>query len=554
MFTRFYFLRGLLAIVLAGQLVASRPAQRDAIPAGQARLLLFLTIDQARYDYLTRFRSLYRGGLKYLLERGVVFANAHHNHASTSTGPGHASLATGLYPRNSGIIGNSWYDRKSRQPVYCVEDPSFPLLGSNQASSGRSPRHLLAPGLADWIKQKNPKSKVFVAGGKDRSAVLVGGKTADAAYWFDSRTGQWVSSRYYLKAYPEWLQEFAARKIPDAYFGKTWEPLPVEVSDYRRLGVERVDAGFYGQGFPRPLGGLALTPNPSFYSGFYASPFMDLYLLELARALVENESLGSDEDLDFLGLCFSVLDSVGHSYGPNSPEVLDVCLRLDRALGEFFDFLEARVGLQNVLICVSSDHGVMTLPEYLKMKDLPGGRLGLEDLLCYQRSGLELAARLGEGDWFLQGFYLNYETIGRHNLRRQEVEEEVARLLERCPSVARVWTRTELESGTPRADPFFELFSNSFHPGRSPDLLVQLKEYHLASAGTGTSHGSAYDYDTHVPLLLAGPGLLPRTVSERVHTVDVAPTLAALLQIPVPGKVDGVSRQAWLGSGKEAGR
>ena len=543
------FSAGLL--LLTGLGAISSPAPDQML---RPRLLLFLTFDQARYEYFVRFRPAFKDGFKYLLDHGISFAQAHQNHAVTVTAPGHASLSTGLYPRHSGIIGNMWYDRETKEPIYSVGDPIYPLIGSTLASSGRSPRNLLGTTIGDWMKWHTPGSKTFSAGGKDRSAILIGGKSAEAALWYDRLSGEFVTSQYYWDNYPPWMEEFHRRKLPDAYFGKAWTPLPVNPRRYLSLGIERLDENRAERNFPHYMGGLSPFPDSSFYSAFFASPFMDAYLVQFAQALIEHEALGADEDVDFLGLSFSAIDSVGHGYGPNSPEILDTFLRLDQYLGEFLNFLDERVGLENVVISMSADHGVVPMPEYRRRHNLPGGRAGAEDFLCFQTSGRKFETKFGEDEWFLEGFYLNYEALGRRNLRRQEVEEELARLLEQCPLVANVWTRTQLESPAANMDSYQELFRNNFHRQRSPDLFVQLKKFYLGFPGFGTSHGSAYEYDTHVPLLIRIPGIPGVTINERVNTVDLAPTLASLLNLPMPEKLDGADRSHWLTAHQESAK
>lgn len=526
---------------------AAEPEPQERKP----RLLLFLAIDQARYEYLVRFRPAFKGGLKYLLDHGVSFTDAHHHHALTATGPGHAALATGLHPSRSGIVGNSWFDRRSGKEMYCVEDSSAPILPSREelqrtgrrspaaSSAGRSPRNLLATSLADWMQTETPESKVFAVSRKDRSAILLAGQQPDGAFWYED--GRFVTSTYYEREYPEWVEAFhESDKYPDSFLGKAWEPLPESEAWYDRVGIQDLAEGLYEEDFPHPIGGLTLAPNPRFYTAFGSTPFMEAYLFRFVKELIEQEGLGEDEAVDFLGLSFSVIDSIGHTYGPNSPEIFDGFLRLDQDLGDFMTFLDTQIGLDNVLISLSADHGVMPLPEYLKMTEQPGGRLSVADILRFQQMGKQFEAQFGEDDWFLSGFYLNYETIGRRNLRRQEVEEALSRLLEQTDIVDQVWTRTELENPPPSPDRFYELYVNSFHPLRSPDLMLQLQEFYLLSRGYGTSHGSPFEYDTHVPILLALPGTAAAEVEQRVYTVDMAPTLARLLGVAAPEKLDGV--------------
>ena len=328
----------------------------------EPRLVLVITVDQGRYEYFERFRPAFKGGLKRLLDRGVVFTNAHQDHADTSTAPGHASLATGLYPAHSGIIANDWFDRESGEEMYSVEDWRSPILefgGSSSShetspSSGRSPRNMLATGLADWMKEANPQSKTLAVGGKDRSAIPMGGKKADGAYWYDQGSGNWATSRYYMDRYPEWVDAFQKRKMPDSYFGRAWESLPVSPGTYAELGIEELDRGVYQWQLPHPLGGASITPGQGFYQEFYGSPYVDSYLAEFAKAIIEGESLGTDASPDFLALCFSSVDIVGHAHGPNSPEILDTFLRLDLALGELFEYLDDRIGMDRVAVALSA--------------------------------------------------------------------------------------------------------------------------------------------------------------------------------------------------------
>jgi predicted AlkP superfamily pyrophosphatase or phosphodiesterase len=374
----------------------------------------------------------------------------------------------------------------------------------------------------------------------------MGGKNADAAFWYDSGTGQFITSRYYMKDFPAWMKYFHEKRIVDSYFGKSWSPLPVDPATYKKLEIEPLDQGAFEWSFPHPFGWAELIPDSTFYSSFLASPFMDTTMAELARVIIENESLGEDEHMDILGLGFSALDAVGHEYGPHSPEVLDVFLRLDRTLEELFQFLDDRIGMDKVAIAFTADHGVMTLPEYLKLKGKPGRRFTTEDVACIQGIEKKLDAKFGDEDWLIYDLYLHYEAIKKRRLRRRDVENELARLLEQCPPIEKVWTRTQLESSPSDPDRFFEMYQNSFHPDRSPDLYIQVKPFHLNRQDRGTTHGTPYEYDTHVPMIFVFPGMAPAVITERVYSVDFAPTLAALLGIAAPEKLDGADRSGLI--------
>ena len=559
-------MRRIVYLIVLGMMLLGQPtaASTSGSEDSRPRLLVLLAVDQARYDYLERFCPVLSGGLKRLVTEGVVFSDGHQNHAFTSTGPGHASISTGMFPAHSGIVNNGWYDRLNRRSVYCVEDPAAPLvspaaepppsLSLSLSSAGRSPRNLLVTSLGDWIKAESPDSKVFSAGRKDRSAILMAGKKADAAYWYDSQTGAFVTSHYYRPSPPQWAIDFHHRRIPESWFGKAWEPLPVSVQLRHHMQIEEVDGGAYHTRFPRSLGGLSLYPDSRFYGAFGSSPMMEDYLVAFAQAMVQNEGLGKDDTLDLLALSFSALDSVGHGYGPNSPEVLDAVQRLDRSLGTLFQCLDETVGRDRFWVALSADHGVMPLPEYLQLKQRPGSRLGTEDITCFQRAGLALPDKFGGAGLFLSGLYFDYQAIARADLRRRDVEAELAALLEACPNVQKAWGHTQLEAAALNNDPFAQLYSNSFHPDRSPDLLMQFKEFHLASGGRGTSHGSPYRYDTQVPILFWSTGFPAAKIGQRINTVDMAPTLAALLGVTAPQGLDGSDLSHLVRGDAESGR
>jgi predicted AlkP superfamily pyrophosphatase or phosphodiesterase len=535
-----FCLVGLTGVDGFGQAVETISADQEV------RLVLMLVVDQGRADYIDRFETLTTGGFGRLLREGVRFTEAHHQHAITATAPGHATIATGAYPSHSGIVGNLWYEEDGRKAVSCVADPQSPIVGMDSKNQGNaSPRNLLVTALQDWIRQADPGARVFSISRKDRAAVLMGGKNPEAAFWYDGSTGDFVSSSYYVTQLPAWVQAFNRRELPAEWFGRLWYPLVDVRSRFSELKIEPTDFGWFQWGFPHAFGTASPSPDAHFFSSFGGTPMMDAYLLEFAKTLIKEEKLGQDFHVDYLSVSLSALDSVGHDYGPNSPELLDEWLRLDKSLGDFFQFLEYHVGLRHVLIVLTSDHGAMELPEYLQALGLPGKRLSDEDIACVQEQGLAFLRHYGaEEDWFLNGFYLNYAALGRNNLLRENAENEAARSLERCSFIRKVWTRTELEK--PAGDHFHTMFRNGHCPGRSPDLTIQPEEYYLPQTGTGTSHGTPYRYDTHVPLIIRVPGQPAGRVEDPVATVDIAPTVADLLGIPTPATVDGRSLAPYL--------
>jgi predicted AlkP superfamily pyrophosphatase or phosphodiesterase len=511
--------RAALATTLCLLAPACQPPAPEPEPSGP-KLLLLIIADQFRGDYLERFASLWTGGLRRLLDEGVVFTNAHHPHSATLTAPGHASIATGCHPRRHGIIGNYWVDRVEGRRVYSVSD-----------SSGQvSPARLMVPTLGDWLKKRRPQSRVYTASGKDRSAVLLGGHSADGAFWYDD--GEWESSEFYPARRPAWLDEFHDLQLADRQLGTVWEPLPVPAEELAAAGVEAFDFGPLKPGFPYPYGGPSVAPTEGFYGDLYGSPWLDGYLTRFAETLMIEEELGVDAWTDLLALSFSALDAVGHSFGPDSPEVLDLLLRFDRRLGEFLEFVDRRIGLDEVVVAFSSDHGVGPMPELGRHG---GRRLATEDVLCLQRVNGKLAERFGDGQWLLNGPFLNPVPIAEHDVERAEVETEAVDLLTACPGIARVWRRAELIG---EAEPAARLFANSYHPERSPDLVIELEPFFVPTMAAAT-HGSAQSYDTHVPLVLLAPGLEPLRDEAPVALVDLAPTLGTLAGLTVP-EVDGV--------------
>ncbi len=512
-------------------------AAQRAVPEGAPRLVLVIAVDQMRADYLERFAPLLTNGLGRLLREGVVFTDAHHFHAATETAPGHATLATGTFPRRHGIIGNSWFDREAGEEAYCCGDPDH----------GVSPRNMAVPTLGDLLKATWPQSRVFSASGKDRAAILMGGHHADGAWWYGRPTGGWVTSTYYgdRDSGPAWLDDFNAENRLDLLFGAAWAPLmPLEHTE--AYGIEPLQRGLSVDTFPHALGGYTVERS-AFYASIYRSPFLDGHLGDLAETLIEAEGLGEDEVPDLLALSFSALDTVGHGFGPNAPETLDTILRLDRTIGELFDFIDERIGMENVVVALSADHGVGRVPELVVRDGGEGGRFGAEQTLCLQRLQARLAGRFGDGEWLGDTFYLDEEEIAAAGADRTRIEDEIIDVMGSCPLFHQVLRPADLDP----SDPLHELYLNSQYPGRSPDLIAVPEPNVLPApaAVVTASHGSPYRYDTHVPLIIRQQDGAGRVVEERANTIDLAPSLAAILGLDLEAIAgfegfDGVDRLA----------
>jgi predicted AlkP superfamily pyrophosphatase or phosphodiesterase len=513
------------AFVLAAALlaVAFPAAQPSAGP--DIRLVLLIAVDQFRYDYLTRFRMEYTGGIKRLLTHGAVFTNASLEHYPTVTAVGHATMLSGATPSVSGIIGNDWFDRETGATVTSVSDPTVKLLGSTRELAA-SPRRLLVSTVGDELKMasREPKGavnapRVLGVSLKDRSAILPVGRGADAAYWWDTATGSFVTSTYYISEAPDWVRSFNDRKLADTHAGASWNALSAPSTSLRQLPAER---------------GAAL------YNAIYGSPFGNDLLLDFAGELLGREHLGRRTATDLLSVSFSSNDSVGHTYGPDSPQVRDIAIRTDRVIGRLLDQIDKTIGLQHTLVAFTTDHGVAPVPESLRDRGLPGGRMTTKEL--FEPIQQALATRFGDGKWLMatagSSPYLNYELIEQLGLDASEVRRVAAAAATRVPHVARVYTRDDLLRGAVPNDRIGSRVLRGFNAQRSGDLEIILEPYWMRQA-QGTTHGTPYSYDAHIPLILMGVRVTPGEYSGHVALNDLAPTLATLVGTEIPAGSSG---------------
>ncbi|MEK7407645.1 MAG: alkaline phosphatase family protein [Acidobacteriota bacterium] len=481
--------------------------------APRPKLVLAIAIDQFRYDYLTRFRSEYTAGLDRLLKRGAVFTNAFYDHFPTVTAIGHATFLTGATPSLSGIVGNEWYDRGTGKQVTSVSDETVRLLGGRD-EPGYSPRRLLVSTLGDEMKMAGGgRPRVISVSLKERSAVLPAGHMADGAYWFDVQTGNFVSSTFYFPDLPAWVKQINDRRPAGRHLGAEWKSL-----DGARVFRK-----------------LAGTADAAFHRSLDATPFGNDMVEEFAERAIEAEQLGQDGDTDLLAVSFSANDYLGHEVGPDAPEVRDISVRTDRLLEKFFQFVEARIGLANVLVVLTADHGVAPLPEVQQERRMPGGRLSQPAL--HQAIEAALSRKYGEGKW-IAGVsgptpYLNRDLARQNGLNEAEVRETAAAAVSEMPHIARVYTRDQLLGGEVGGDPLGRRVLNGFYPQRAGDLFILTEPYWFFGA-RGATHGSPYSYDTHVPVIFMGPGVKPGRYHRAIRPNDIAPTLAALVEVETP--------------------
>jgi hypothetical protein len=392
------------------------------------RLVLLIAIDQFRYDYLARFRDEYTGGLDRLLRGGANYVNANLEHYPTVTAVGHSTMLTGATPQTSGIIANEWYDRETGKIVTSVTDDSVRPLGGS-ATVGASPRRLLVSTVGDEMKRGlHDAPKVIGISLKDRGSILPAGHMADGAYWYDTKTGDFVSSTFYFPNMPGWVLAFNQRRLPDKYAGAEWK---------------------FQAGAPAGTYKMPADTGPVLDNAVYSTPFGSELLEQFVEEAVRQEKLGQREATDLLTVSFSSNDVIGHSYGPDSPRVHDMCIQTDRILGKLFQYIDRTIGMAHVLVVLTADHGVTPLPEELERERMPGGRLTSASLNGRMQEAL--SARFGQGQWLVPGTgaltYLNWTLIGEKKLDGAEVERVAARAIANAPHVARVYTREQLLLG-----------------------------------------------------------------------------------------------------------
>ncbi len=522
---------------------ACTPPPPTSAPATPPRLVVLISIDQFRPDYLTRFaRHFGSGGFRRFLEGGAVYRNAAYSHLPTFTCPGHATIASGAHPAVSGIVGNRWFDRESGRVVGCVD----PLGVTDQTE--RSPRSMLVTTVGDELElATNGAAKVIGLGLKDYAAMTLTGRLGDLALWYDRGTGQWKSSSHYLGedgVLPDWVAQLNEEGPAKRFEGGVWEPL-LGPEAYRDANPDPVyeqdqEAPYgYGWRFPHRLG--TSDEGGVFHARVVASPFGNDLLLDAARRAVEREEMGRDETPDLLALSLSSNDYVGHFFGPSSPEVIDASVRTDRQLAEFAGFLLERVARRDLLLVVTSDHGVQYVPREIRDKGGFAGRVFHEDLEGAVQGALR--SRFGEGDWVLAvldlDVYLNRSLIEQRGLDAAVVERAAAEAAQELEGIQQAFTRSQILAGRLPPGDLGERVAASFHPKRSGDLVLAYASNWFFHERIITTHGPHHASNTRVPILLWGGAVAAGSHWRAVDPRDIAPTLSELLAIGHPSGSSG---------------
>jgi len=534
-----------------------------ALAADKPRLILQITVDQLRGDLPTRYYDrLGEGGFRYLWESGVVYRDAHHGHANTETIVGHATLATGAHPSTHGMVANLWFDRETGFTTYNVEDSNYRLLTEGASvdadteidptqraarSDGRSPAAILVSTFADELRSNTGgEAKVIGVSVKDRGAISMAGHSG-TAYWFSKASGEFVTSTYYLDRYPGWVTEFNAGKPARRYAGTEWRLLHERDTYLFGDSDDRpweTDVGGFGRVFPHGYGD---GTSPYFTTWLTLSPAGDRIVLDFAKKALVGEKLGADETTDYLAVSFSSTDYVGHVFGPSSLEAEDNILQLDRTLAELLAFVDAEVGLDNVLVVLSADHGGPDSPGYLNSLGIPAGYVDPES---WDRAAAieRIKSRFGLEGKLIETYdhpylYFSADVKNDAGIDQEALEAAVVDELTRFPGVSVAVSSSALRRGNVPDTDLYRAVLNNFNSKRSGEIFIVFEPNWFINDFDGltvaSTHGSPWAYDTYVPIVFAGAGLTPAVVERRVHTVDVAPTLSAFLGIKPPSGSDG---------------
>lgn len=536
--------------VLIGR--AQKPV-KESSAISHPKLVVGIVVDQMRWDYLTRYYPLFQanGGFRRMLGDGFSFDNTQIPYVPTVTACGHTCVYTGSIPALHGIVGNNWWDNRLQKGMYCSEDKSVKGVGSKTEEDGQmSPKNMLTTSVCDELRlASNFASKVIGIAIKDRGAILPAGHSANAAYWYESKTGNFISSTYYMNELPGWVQQFNGRKLPDSLYRLGWKTaLPVATySLYSSADDKAYESKPFGKealGFPYDLSKFVGKD----YSKISSTPWGNTLTAEMAKAAVLAEKLGQGSATDFLAVSFSSPDYIGHSFGPNSWENADDYVRLDQEMGKFFQFLDAQLGAKSYTVFLTADHAVAHIPGYLKENRIPGGLLDMSGMM--KDMNLQIKQRYGIDNAIAsimnEQVYLSRKRLDTSKADVVEIKNFIVQYLLKEENITHAFSSDDVLI-TPLPKVIREMYANGFHPSRSGDVSFIPKPGYFIGGSTGTTHGSPFQYDTHIPLLWYGWGIKKGSSNKMVYMTDIAPTVAALLRIQAPnGNVGNVLDDALL--------
>jgi predicted AlkP superfamily pyrophosphatase or phosphodiesterase len=533
-------------LLLCGFLSLS--GQGAYLPPDKPALIVGIVVEQLRFDQIERFRDrLSENGIKKMINEGTFFRNASFDYMLTQSAPGFSTISTGTEPSYHGITSDNWYIPLKNEFIYCTKDVSVNPVGGSYESGLHSPVNLNASTFADELKIATGKrSKVFAVGIKEHSAIFSAGHAADGAFWYDNTTGTWMSSTYYMANLPAWVNDFNAMKYSETYLNTTWNLLR-QATDYSVClpDSNKFETGFNGLNyFPYDINKLSKPAGRNSNRNFAflrETPFGDAFTTDFAIRLIEKEDLGKDEIPDFLAICYSSTDYIGHRFGPSSVETGDAILRLDKDIETLLNYLNDNLGKRNVLIYFTSAHGVSEIPSIMENTRIPAGYFKQNQALQLLRSYLN--AVYGEGDW-VKGFserqiFLNRTLIEDARIPIEEIQKKTARFLTQFTGVATAYPYYAFEAND-FGNGHLKKIVNNFSPQRSGDIIVTLNPGWVEKEGDQiTNHNSPYEYDSHVPLIWYGWTVNRSTVMRKVNMTDIAATLSSLCRIPYPNACTG---------------
>lgn len=563
--------RALFALVTVAFLgLNALPAQPPAKAATRPKLAVLLVFDQFRGDYLERWQDLYEeGGFKRLQADGAWFSNCHYPYSDTLTAPGHASLATGSTPSRHGIVANDWYDRAKGDFTTSVEDERYPLVpAATEKVPGASPWRRREETIGDILLKMCKNGRVASLSIKDRAAILLAALRAQICYWFDTSRGIFVTSTYYRDQPHAWVTAFNKGRPADRWANDIWDRFRPGLGYAQRVGPDDVAAegtGYkQGNTFPHPFAAAKSKSDKEYYNAVTNSPQGSQLLLALAKACIEAEKLGQRDDPDLLCLSFSTNDLIGHCWGPDSQEVLDITLRTDRLVKDLLEYLDAKIGKGNYVIAMTADHGVCPIPEVFSPDGSKAGRISPQALANAAGAALQetYAREQAKLPWIEASYgpwlYLNRAALKEAKVAAADAEKTAAAAMAKVPGVLVAYTRTQIQDANLKNDPMLERLRLTFHPENSGDVTIMPKLNHIISvpltspkaASYRTTHGSPHAYDTHVPLLVMGPGIVPGIRRDRIVPQAVTTILADVLGLPAPSGAIAKSPAGLFAAGK----
>lgn len=519
------------------------------IPPDKPKLIIGIVVEQLRYDQLEKYRDKFgENGIKKLLNEGTLYKNATYQYILTQSAPGYATISTGTEPSFHGITSDNWYLPLRNELIYCTKDVNVKPVGGSFDNGLQSPLNLLSSTFSDELElSTNNQSKVYGVGTKDYSSILSTGHAGDAAFWYDNVTGTWMTSSYYMKSLPAWVNDFNALMMPESYLNGLWNTLqPKDFYWQCQPDSNAYESGFNGVSyFPYDLKklstiGAGILNKKRDYSLLNETPFSNSFTNEFALRLLKEEQMGKDDITDFLSISYSATDYIGHRFGPGSVEMADAILRLDKDIETLLNFVNDSIGKKNVLIYFTSAHGISEIPAVLEKNRIPAGYFQKNQAIMLLKSYLN--AVYGEGDW-VKGYYenqifLNRTLIEDSKISLEDIQIKIARFLVQFSGIASAFPFSAFEAND-FSNGLLKKISNGFSSQRSGDIIITLNPGWIDKDDYVANHNSPYDYDSHVPLIWYGWTVNRASVTRSVNVADVAATLSSMLKIPLPNASTG---------------